>query len=123
MAFTQNLFSINQPENFPSSEWSQDSFLLAQHRGKIKRILDRDGGQSQSTRVTWPIDPIDMQVFAEILHVTKVLPWLFGSTNCILKYLISCHLDGEILTEPAKGDQTLQLELTHLDKMFLLEKG
>jgi hypothetical protein len=64
-----------------------------------------------------------MQVFAEILHVTKVLPWLFGSTNCIEKYLISCHLDGEILTEPAKGDQTLQLELTHLDMMFLLNMG
>eukprot|EP00913_Durusdinium_trenchii_P019584 g18411.t1 len=61
-----------------ASQLARENFALVQHRSKIKRILDRDGGQAQSTRAFHVRRK--RQIYAmflyDIFHTILELPFL-----------------------------------------------
>lgn len=75
-----------------SQRLAHDSFLLAQHRGKIKRILDRDGGQSQSTRAfhVRKKRKIYAMFIYDLFHTVLELPFL-GLYPMVFCLYALCH--------------------------------
>lgn len=77
----------------PLREITRRDHFLVQQRGKIKRILDRDAGESQSTRVYWVRKKrkIYAMFFYDFFHTILQVPVLGVYPMVFISYAL-CHL-------------------------------
>ncbi|CAE7330935.1 Kcnj6, partial [Symbiodinium necroappetens] len=96
LAHGQDRFDLDHAVSAPFAplrEITRRDHFLVQQRGKIKRILDRDAGESQSTRVYWVRKKrkIYAMFFYDFFHTILQVPVLGVYPMVFISYAL-CHL-------------------------------